>query len=254
MSQLSLEIARLQSELHQAESDIADRIQPAVTAAQQGVAAAQAALTAAQGPMSALESAVAQAEQRIAFIDQQIEEAQSEPEPDRRNLLRQLAKQRAQAQAALNTARTNLSNGRTAVAQANANLQTAQGQVDAAHAALATAQQHLQAVQQQLDRIARWNAQISADPLDRPALQQTEQELAERAAALEEACAWARNRLEIEQETLTALTVRRNQLATELQPITDAVPGATAKLQAAQQALDPIARRLAVLYKRGPRP
>lgn len=252
MSQLSHESAHLQSELQGMQSDIANRLQPAVTAAQQGAATAQAALTAALGRIPALEAAVAQAEDRIAFIDQQAEDAKQEPEPDRTNMLKQLAKQRAQAQAALNAARTNLNNGRSAASQASANLQAAQAQVNTADAALTSAGQQLQALQQQLDRIARWNAEISADPLVRPALQQTEQELAERTAELENACDWARIRLEIEQETLAALLARHGAIPAELQPITDALPGASAALQAAQQELERIGRQLTAHYRGGP--
>jgi chromosome segregation ATPase len=123
------------------------------------------------------------------------------------------------AQAQIATAQANqaaihnaLDNGRTAVAQVSTALQTAQDQANAAagalqnaQAALAATQQQLQKAQEQLDRIGRWNAEIVAEPLDRPALQSTEQELEERTAALEEACDWACIQLEIEQETLAAL-------------------------------------------------
>lgn len=277
MSQLPQETARLQTDLQAAETDFANctqqqqSAQQALTSAQAQVTAAQANLAVAEARIPALEAAVADADARVEDLQQQILDASEpdqeipgrpgRPNPAQLRRLAELRRQLAQAQAAAANARTALNNGRAAVTQAGAALQAAQDQANgaatalqAAQAAVAAAEQRRQAVQQQLDRIARWNAQISADPLDRPALQQTEQELAEQAAALEEACDWARSRLEIEQETLTALTVRRNLLTTELQPIADALPGATAKLQAAQQALDPIARRLASLYKRGPRP
>jgi chromosome segregation ATPase len=267
MSLLPREGARLQAELQEVETEIANRTQQqqsaqqALTAAQNQVTGAQAALAAAQGQLPPLEAAAARADDQVAAIDQEIAEAQQEPEPDRSRLIRNLMKRRNTAQAAAASARTALNNGTAAVDRANLDLQTAQNQVNGAAATLqaatselAAAGQRRQTVQEQLARLERWNAQIAADPLDRPALQLTERELAERTAALEEACDTVGLRLEAGQEALAILISRRDAIPAELNPILAALPGASTTLQDTQQELNRINQQLTAHFRRGPRP
>jgi chromosome segregation ATPase len=266
MSLLPREADRLQAELQLVDTEIASRTQQqqsaqqAATAAQNQVAAAQAGLAAAQGKIPPLQAAAAQANAEVAAIDQEIADAQQEPEPDRSRLIRTLMKRRNAAQTAAAAARTALNNGTAAVDRANLDLQTAQSQLTGAAAALQSATTALaatrrrrQTLEEQLARIGRWNAQVAADPLDRPALQLSERELAERSATLEEACDSVRLRLETEQETLTALIARQDAISAELNPILAALPGATMTLQNAQQKLDRANQQLTAHFRRGPR-
>lgn len=265
MNLLPREVARLQAELLLIDTEIANRIQQqrsaqqAVTAAHSQVTAAQAALSAAQGRLPPLEAAAAGANAQVAAIDQDIADAQQEPEPDRSNLIRNLMKRRNTAQAAAAAARTALNNGTAAVDRANQDLQTAQSQENGAAAglqttsdALAAAQQRRQTVQEQVARIGRWNAQIAADPLDRPALQLTERELAERAATLEEACDSVRLCLAAEQEALPTLIARHDANTAELNTILAALPGAGTTLQNTQQEFNRISQQLTAHFRRGP--
>jgi chromosome segregation ATPase len=230
--------------------------QQAAAAAAARVTAAQASLAAAQAQIPALQAKVTQTEARLADIDQMIADTSQEPEPDRTNMLKQLRKQRFTAEQALVNARTGLSTGRALVNQRSGELQSAQNQSNSAAAAVSMAQaavdQRHQLIQAELARISRWNAAITADPLNRRALESMTQELAERAADLEQAADLARLRLETDLEALVAFRARRDAISAELKPIVDALSGKAQELQIAQQNLEAIAQQMSELYQGGP--
>lgn len=266
MSLLTLEMARLTAQLQTVDAEIAGlgqqllSAQEAASAAQQRVAPAQAALHSAQSRLPGLEAAAGQADARVAEIDLQIAEAQQEPMPERANLIRNLMKLRNTAQREAANARLQLQSGHSEVQQASTDLLAARGAADAAVAAAQAAQaamtgagQRRTAIQEQTDRIAQWSAQIAADPLDRPALEQTVQTLAGKTAELDDARDRLRIQLDYQNDTLPRLTARRDLISPAFQAIAAELGQANVELQAAQDQLQAIGRQLAAKYKGGPR-
>ncbi|QSA98823.1 hypothetical protein [Methylococcus sp. EFPC2] len=276
MPQLSQETARWRAELQAAEAAVSARSGP-LQAAQQTAAsalsqlnAAQARLAEAQARIAPLEAEAASADAHVADLEQEILDA-SEPDQEfpgrpggagQRQRIAALKRQLAQAKAAAAAAHATLDSGRAALAQAGAEAQAAQvrmlsanAELQAAQTAFEEARQRLQQMQAELARIDRWNGAIAADPLDRPALERSADELAAQAAALEESCEWARVQFEIEQETLAALTARGDELAGRIDRIgLTELPAAQARLRELELSLGTLEEEIRTTLQEGPTP
>jgi len=198
--------------------------------------------------------------------DQLIETGTRPPRPNPawrtwKTQMDRLTQQQSQAEAAAVAPHTRLNDGRTQVSLAAADVQAAGRQVaDATNAvqatqlAIAAARQRQAAAQTQAATLDRWNDEIARDPLARTILEQIAGELADRAAALEEAYDAARVQNEIAGETLAALTARRDQLTPMLNQVNAQLPAASQELSDAQSALTTRSRNIQNLRRRGPLP
>jgi chromosome segregation ATPase len=284
MPYLQHETARLAAASQAAAAEIAS-LSAQLQAQQQAIAAAQAragvarsGLAAAQAQIPSLEAAAASADRRVAELDVQIDDlAANEPDmvievsnkPPRPNpawriwkrQLDQLTQQRAAAQASAAAAHARLNDGRAQVSRAAADVQAADSQVAAATSAQSAIQQAITAARarqaaigEQLAVLDQWNQEIARDPLDRAALEPVAMILSERAAALGDAHAQARVQNEIAQETLAALSARRDQITPSLSDLNAQLPAASQELLVASRALAAAARGIQTLLRRGPRP
>jgi hypothetical protein len=147
------------------------------------------------------------------------------------------------------------------VSQAAAEKQAADRQVADAMLAVQTTQSAIAAARQRQDGwqvqsagLDRWNDEIARDPLVRATLEQVAADVSARAAVLEEAHDVARVQHEIAEETLAALSARRDQLTPALNQVNAQLSAASQELQAARQALGSAHARIQTHRRRGPLP
>ncbi|MEO8338325.1 MAG: hypothetical protein ABI604_01245 [Nitrospirota bacterium] len=269
MPYLEQERAQLQEELQAAVAEQSaltaklDTQHQTVIAGQAQVSSAQTQLAQRQAAVPPLQTAANEADNRVADLDQQILDA-SEPEQgippvEWRRRLTALKQQRGQAQAAASAAHARLSAGQAAVPQAQAAVQAAERQVRDASAvvvgtqtAITAVQARQEAIQQQIANVAKVNAEIDRDPINRQTVEQLAAELSVRVFELEDAHIQARLEQEDAEERLSGLIAQRDELTQRIADVTTRLPEAHARLEAALRELAQAEANVTAALEEGP--
>lgn len=194
--------------------------QEAVTAAQAHVGMAQAHVTQKRSEAAVLQKAAADADRLLAEKEDALRDGQEPLEGEKpavwRARIKRLEAARDQARTEATTARAKFDAGQTALAQAQTAVQTAEQQVNDAKAvvaatqtAIANMQARQQTVQQQIDHIAKVNAEIPRDPINREMVEQLAAELSARVVELEDAFIQARLDQEDAEEHVRTIIARK---------------------------------------------